>query len=213
MARFLTIEDATLVQGATSIGSFITAKINNTNIGLPVFTFTDPAMELFPATPGFDLTDSTFYDSATSYAAAVALTVNTSSFAIPVFKLPVQDEDINPNLRFHTPTMAGNLSSTGLYMVIANNNINYGVPVFKYSSYLNTKTNTLYDDPAGEVDTVIDVGKPTLDVTTDSGSTYLNPKLEAYSDIILRIKRLLGWPSINLDLCDESISDYVDTAI
>tara|TARA_R110000822_G_scaffold59431_1_gene148314 strand:- start:604 stop:1536 length:933 start_codon:yes stop_codon:yes gene_type:complete len=74
-----------------------------------------------------------------------------------------------------------------------------------------------YSEPASggsiDIETVLSVGTPVLDVTSDSGSTYLNPKMEAYSDLILRIKKLLGWPTINLDICDENLSDYVDTAI
>ena len=161
MAKFLKIENATLTQAATSIGSFLTAKINEKNVGLATYTFTDPAIEIIPTTPNFELYDSTFYDAATSYGVAVAMTINTSALCIPVFKLAEQD------------TSGGSI----------------------------------------DIETVLSVGTPVLDVTSDSGSTYLNPKMEAYSDLILRIKKLLGWPTINLDICDENLSDYVDTAI
>ena len=79
MAKFLKIENATLTQAATSIGSFLTAKINEKNVGLATYTFTDPAIEIIPTTPNFELYDSTFYDAATSYGVAVAMTINTSA--------------------------------------------------------------------------------------------------------------------------------------
>jgi hypothetical protein len=213
MAKFIKINGATIVQAVTSTENYITGRINNSNIGIPMFTFTDPAIELLPATPSFDLRDSTLYNNVTSYGIAVALSVNNSAVCIPIYKLPIQDVDAIVNLEFSTPTLVGNVTSTGSYMIIANDKNNYGIPLYQYSEQLNTSTNVLYPNSNINVNTVISVGKPTLDVTSDSGSTYLNPKLEAYSDLILRIKRLLGWPSINLDLCDESISDYIDAAM
>lgn len=213
MAKFIKIEGATVVQAVTSTGSFLTAKINNVNIGMPMFTFTDPSIELLPATPSFNLQNSTIYTNATSYGVAISLSINNSALCVPLFKLPVQNPDAIFNLEFNTPTLVGNITSTGTYMIIANEKVNYGIPLYQYGSLYDTSNNTLVITPTIDSTTVISVGKPTLDITDDSGSTYLNPKIEAYSDVINRIKRLLGWPSINLDLCDENISDYIDAAI
>jgi hypothetical protein len=214
MANFIKIENATIVSATTATSSFLTAKINNTNIGIPVFTFSDTTVELLQPTPSFDLINSTFYANATAYGLAIAFTVNTSSMCVPIYKLPTQSIDDIVNWEFSTPTMVGNVTSANCFMLIGNNDTNYGIPLYLYSNtQLNPSNNTFYTNNNINIDTVISVGKYAFDVTNESGSTYLNPKLEAYSDLIIRVKRMLGWPTMNLDLCDENVSDFIDTAI
>lgn len=67
--------------------------------------------------------------------------------------------------------------------------------------------------PLPRVTTMISVGKPTVDFGSEYGSTYLNNKITAYSDLINRIKMQFGWPSVELDLCDENIAEFIDQAM
>ena len=69
------------------------------------------------------------------------------------------------------------------------------------------------DGPSPLVHTMISVGKPTVDFGSDYGSTYLNNKITAYSDLINRIKMQFGWPSVEIDLCDENIAEFIDQAM
>ena len=63
------------------------------------------------------------------------------------------------------------------------------------------------------IKTMLSVGKPTVDFGSDHGSTYLNNKITAYSDLINRIKMQFGWPNIEPDICDENIAENIDQAI
>ena len=60
---------------------------------------------------------------------------------------------------------------------------------------------------------MLSVGKPTVDFGSDFGSTYLNNKITAYSDLINRIKMQFGWPNVEPDVCDENIAENIDQAI
>jgi hypothetical protein len=210
MAKFTEIQNATIVSSVTSTGSFFTARINSKNVGLPIYTFEDPSIDLLPVSPNFILSDSTLHDSGTSYDLGIAYFVNNSAVATPLFIIDQVADDI-PNLTFNTPTLVSNLTSTGDYLVINLEEHNYGIPLYTYSAQY---VNGVVVEPSNiKIETVVNVGRPTLDLVRDSGSTYLNPKLEAYSDVIRRIKGMLGFPTINVDVCDEVISDFIDTAL
>jgi hypothetical protein len=213
MSKFINIENATIVNSVTSTGTFLTAKINNKNVGVPIYTFADPAIDLLPATPSMVLRHSTLHDQATAYDLAVTFYVETSAFATPLYKVAQNTDDI-VNLSFETPTLVSNLTSTGNWLVINLEDHNYGIPLYQYSSeYIDGSLVEYQSMSSIPISTVIGVGKQIFDVTgEDDGSTYLNPKLEAYSDIVLRIKKLLGWPTTNLDICDENIADYTAQA-
>ena len=64
-----------------------------------------------------------------------------------------------------------------------------------------------------QIKTMLSVGKPTVDFGSDFGSTYLNNKITAYSDLINRIKMQFGWPNVEPDVCDENIAENIDQAI
>lgn len=218
MADFITIANATLVQGTTSTESFITCKINNKNIGLPAYTFssTTPNIDLLPPTPGLVFPENTtIYTDATSYNVGLALTVNSSAFAVPLYKV-VQDEYVFPNILFENPLLVTNLTATNQYLITFVddiNNTNYGLQLFNYSTLYQTTPPSGTPVSAVKVSTIIRTGKPMIDITRNAGSTTLNPKILAYSDLLIRVKQLLGWPSINLDICDENIASYIDQAI
>ena len=212
MSKFITIDNATIVSSMSSTGVFILSRINNQNVGLPIFTFDAPLIDLLPPTPSLKLDESTVYAEASTYGMAITINIETSTYAIPIFQVPQNESDIC-NIVFDSPTIVADLSSTGTYLVISVEGKNYGLPLYFPGSILNQSDGVFYPSDDIESSTVLIVGKPTLDVTGKDGSTYLNPKIEAYSDIILRVKKLMGWPSINIDICDENIADFVDQSI
>lgn len=77
----------------------------------------------------------------------------------------------------------------------------------------------IYDKPThGQelrwtIKTMLSIGKPTIDFGSEHGSTYLNNKITAYSDLINRIKMQFGWPNVEPDVCDENIAENIDQAI
>ena len=212
MAKFTKITNGTVLSGVTPSpsASYITTRINNRNVGLPIYTFADPLVDMITPTPQFTLYDSTIYDAATAYNLGISFFVNNSAVATPLYQLTQNFDDIT-NLSFDSPTLVTELSARGDYLIINSDDTNYGIPLYNYGAgFVN---GTTIPNSAVQVKTIWNVGKPTLDVTKNSGSTYLNPKLEAYSDIILRIKGMLGFPTINIDVCDDVIADFIDAAL
>ena len=69
------------------------------------------------------------------------------------------------------------------------------------------------DELRWSIKTMLSVGKPTVDFGDGHGSTYLNNKITAYSDLIDRIKMQFGWPNVQVDVCDENIAENIDQAI
>ena len=219
MAKFTNINNATIVQTTTANGFWLPTQINTRQVGLQVYSFDDPSLDIIPPSPGFVINDAHIYPSstlvpnATAYNVAVAFSVNGSAVAVPLYQIQ-QNPEVYPLIDFKTPTLVGGLTSTGSFMVMGIDSVNYGLSLYKYGQILNQQDNTFSDITSSTVvNSIVDVGKPTFDITTESGSTYLNPKIEAYSDLLERIKRLLGWPSINIDLCDENIAAFIDNAI
>lgn len=45
------------------------------------------------------------------------------------------------------------------------------------------------------------------------GSTYLNSRIESYSDLVYRTKSLLGWPSAPVEITDEQWGHIIDKAV
>lgn len=220
MSKYTKLENNTLVSGTTSTGQFLVAEINRKLIGLPYFTF-----EPFTTVPDIDfvellsteieLYNSTVVNTATSYTAGVAITVNGSAYAWPLFKVD-QSATLNPNLVFWQPTLVANLTSTGLYTTIKIDNVGYGIPLYTYSSQFPFTTSAPLSSIT--VTTIIEQGPPVLDRNAESvtevGSTNLNPKIRTYAQLINRVKYALGYPFVNLEVCDDTqIVDFIDQAI
>ena len=111
--------------------------------------------------------------------------------------------------------------------------INFGIPLFTYEKVLDPLTRKLKDKfpdepsatsgmaPSAIMEefapyrptTIVGTGKPTIDVGGNHGSTFVNSKIKAYSDLIDRVKRAFGWPVIEVDMCDENIAEFIDQAI
>jgi hypothetical protein len=218
MSEFITINNATLVQGTTASLKYLTCKINNRNIGLPAFTFatTTPNIDLLPPTPGLTFPEQTsVYDSATAYDVGLALTVNNSAMCVPLYKIQ-QDQYEFPNIMFENPMLVTNLTARNDYLITFlddPSNTTYGIPLYNYGALYQTSPVSGVALSAVPITTVIHTGKPVSNIVRNAGSTNLNPRIVAYSDLITRVKQLLGWPSINIDLCDENIVAFVDQAM
>lgn len=220
MSEYVNIENSTIVTGVTSTGEFLVTEINRKLVGIPYFTF-----EPFTTQPDIDfvellkvdleLYNSTVVNTATSYTAGIALNVNGSAYAMPIFKVD-QSATLNPNLVFWTPTLVANLTSTGQYVTIKIDNVGYGIPLYNYSSQFPfVSTIPMSSIP---ITTIIEKGPPVLDrnadTVTEVGSTNLNPKIRTYTQLINRVKYALGYPFVNLEVCDDTqIVDFIDQAI
>jgi len=218
MSDFITINNATLVQGTTASLNYLTCKINNRNIGLPAVTFsnTTPNIDLLPPTPGLTFPEQTsVYDSATAYGVGLALMINGSALSIPLYKIQ-QDQYEFPNIMFENPMLVTDLTARNDYLITFiddTNNTVYGLPLYEYGNLYQTTPPSGVALSAVPVTTVIHTGKPVSDIIRKAGSTNLNPKIIAYSDLVTRVKQLLGWPTINIDMCDENIVSFIDQAM
>jgi hypothetical protein len=45
------------------------------------------------------------------------------------------------------------------------------------------------------------------------GSTYLNPRIESYGDLVYRVKSVLGYPATNIELADAQWASFIDEAL
>lgn len=118
-------------------------------------------------------------------------------------------------------------------LLITIDKINFGIPLFTYEKVLDPLTRELKDKWPDDMSaasgiapsaldivfapysptTVVGTGKPTIDIEGNHGSTFVNSKIKAYSDLIDRVKRAFGWPVVEIDMCDENIAEFIDQAI
>lgn len=210
---------STLVTGATSRGQFLVVDVNKRQAGIPIYNFSYTVPDIDLVTPSTDLVidKGTYSPQATSYGAGIALTVNGSSYCIPLFRVD-QNSEVFPQVTIFEPFIVTDMTSTGQFLIINADNQPFGVPLYRYNSiYPFTPLTT--SSPAVstvEITTEIRVGKQTLDVADTpypAGSTYLNPKIRAYSQLITRVKQMLGYPAVDVEVCDDVIADFIDQAI
>lgn len=218
MSDFIKIDNATLVQGTTASLNYLTCKINNRNVGLQAFTFssTTPNIDLLPPTPGLTFPEETsLHNSATAYGVGLSLMVNGSGVCVPLFKIQ-QDQYEFPNIMFENPMLVTDLSARNDYLITFlddPNNTTYGIQLYNYGSLYQNAPASGIAVSAVPITTVIHTGKPISDIVRNAGSTNLNPKIIAYSDLVTRVKQLLGYPTINIDMCDENIVAFIDQAM
>lgn len=213
MATLITLDNTTLVNGLTSTGQFLIANSNNTQIGIPIYTFSysTPDIDIVGLTVQYsiDLTDATIAPEATGYGAGIAVSINTSGRAIPIYKIE-QDDSVFPKIEIQNPKIVSQMESTGEFMVLKVNGELYGIPLYTYTTEY-PFTSTVSQSSINITTSILQ--DLVLDVTTNSGSTYLAPKIRAYSDLIDRVKSMLGYPTISVDVCDEDIVKMIDQAM
>lgn len=242
MSNRIKLDHSTVVSGTTSTGNFLIANINNKQAGIPFFTLatSTPAIELIDPPVDIKLIDAPTVNSAASYGAGLAVMVNDSAFAIPMYKV-AQNLDIIPQFQVDFASIALDLTYSGSFLVIKNNEEFYGVPLLHYNTLyygnsatsaftLTTGVSTLnglvmpyisvsgvsgYDIYQYAIPkTQLSIGSPTKDFNNGRGSTNLNNKIKTYSQLIQRIKYALGYPFVNVELCDDTqMCDAIDQAI
>jgi len=216
MSDILDFSNNTLITGVTSQGGFLLAQFENRQAALPLYEFTAsyPDIELLLLDNTLkQIDDALILSAATSYDIGLAITVNNSAFAIPVFKTEQLTAE-TPNLSVNRPTFVTDLTSMAQYMTIKIDGMGYGLPLFRYGGYYGPTDQAFTSDG-------VDTPKITTMLSQNSifsdyvgmGSTALNPKIKTFEKIINRIKRTLGWPTININICDASIAEIVDVAI
>ena len=213
--RVLSGIDTTLIQGTTATKSFLIARFNDKHIGLPLYTFSasTPDMDLLAIAPktNFIVDKTTLTTDVTSYNAAVSMYINGSAYAVPIYKT-VQDSSVVPEMRFQETTLVANLTSINQYCTVKVGDTLYGMPMYAYSTeYPFTST---VDMSAIKVNTKM-MFQPAYDISMENGgSTNLNSKIQTYSQLITRIKYQLGYPFVNVELCDDTqIVDFIDQSI
>ena len=173
-------------------------------------------------------------------ALGVAVEINDERLAIPLYSIEQKEDDV-ATITFNSPTLVADMEvyspsakpDRHNSLLISIDRLNYGIPLFTYNSVLDTKAGEMKEKYPEEPSatsgmetsaieakyapyhptTIVGTGKPTIDVDGDHGSTFVNSKIKAYSDLIDRVKRIFGWPSVEIDLCDENIAEFVDQAI
>lgn len=236
MNKTVYINTTTMVSAATSTQTFLITKLNHILVGIPLYTFkwSFPEMEFLPYVE-VDIGNGTFVAHGDSYVIneaddaslpseriGVALTTgprpegcNPGAFAFPIFKIDKQlDTSMDIGLKFENATLVSDLTSTGYFYVVSVNNKRYGIPTYFYSKvYPFTET---LPQSSINVNTLLNIS-PTLNNETSqilfAGSTNLNSKIKTYADLIQRIKMQLGWPVVQVEVCDEQIVDFIDQAI
>lgn len=170
----------------------------------------------------------------------IAFEISGKRVATPLYTVPKNDSDV-ATITFDSPTLVGEMDvyspdekpEVHNSLLVSVDNINFGIPLFVYGKVLDAKTGKFkekFPDDISETSgvapsameatyapysptTIVGTGKPTVDFDGNYGSTYVNSKIMAYSDLIDRVKRAFGWPTIEVDLCDENIAEFIDQAI
>ncbi len=216
MAKLINFQNTTLVTGTPSPSSeqFLLVTLNDKQIGLPIIKLeantTDPNIEIIElGKMDFVVEHSVLQPTATNYNFGISLTINNSSFAIPAYKVQ-PDNDNFINLKIINPTISVSLLSSDYFIPTKLSGEVYGIPLFTFENvYQNNKV-----VPASGINITTTLVTDLInDTVSNSGSTNLNSKIKSYSKLIERVKRSLGWPNININICDENIVEYIDQAL
>ena len=213
---------STLVTGATASNKYLITDVNGKNVAIPLykFSYSVPEIDFVMPYTDFVIKNATLVDSATAYGdAGIAFgfkdnltpcNIPVYSYAIPMFKTSQSDTSVAA-LQVKNPTVVGALTNANLYLVANINNDAWGIPLYTYD--------TLYPFlnhiglSAINVSTIFETNPTQFDAPRDAGSTNLNSKIKTYSDLIKRVKMQLGYPIVQVELCDEMIVEHIDTAL
>jgi len=212
MADIIKFENSTIFTGVTSTEHYMVAELHGKQIAIPVYKFSSstPDISLFELQGSeFILKNPTFYNTATAYDVGVSLRVNGEEFAVPIYKVD-QDDDNFIDLKFIDPTVVSTVDTLSSFVSINANDDFYGMPLYSFSGeFMGDQTS-----PASAIDvTTTLIHNLVEDVTEDEGATHLNSKIKTYSKLIERVKRNLGYPNIKVNICDETIVDFIDQAL
>lgn len=210
--NIIQITNTTLVTGVTSTLDYLVFNINERNVGLPLYTFSqcEPSFDFMYEDPDLTITDATIVHNATAYGGAMAISVNGTGRALPVFKIDTGIA-LKHDLRAVRPTIVSQLTSVGQYMTVRVNNEFYGIPLFDYSTSFPFTVTT----PSSSIPVTTTLVRPAQDVADNvRPGTNLNSKITTYSAVIKRIKYMLGEPFVSVEVCDDTqMIDFIDQAL
>jgi len=220
--RILQIKDGTIFTALTSEQLYLGVEVNGKSAGIPLYSFidADPILQFSNINYEISLDINGVYANATPYNAGVVFTVNCSAYALPLYNINGLSAEnvanrfcpINPPsyLEFNNAQIANSLTATNTYVAINVNGDGYGIPLYEFSSLTQTGAVT---STASDFEVTTNMGKKVQDVVTgELPSTYANSKIHAYSDLIKRLKMNLGYPFVEVELCDEQWAEYIDQA-
>lgn len=212
--NFLYCTSSTLITGVSSSMQFMVVNINNKNVGIPLYEFipgtTTPDIDFIDLmTITFKVDNTTLYQSGTSYGAGLAVYVNNSACAWPVYK--VDNTELLYDIKINTPTIVSQLTSWGQYVAVDVNNKAYGIPLYDFSTVFPFVTTV----PMSSVKVDTKISTPIQNMSPAyKPSTNLNSKIKTYENLINRIKYQLGYPFINLEVCEDGqLVDFIDKAL
>jgi hypothetical protein len=198
----------------------MSAEINKRKIGVPLFTFdwqgTQPIdldfVDLSNPSTDMVVENVSLVSEATSYGAGVSMMINNSAYAWPLYKIS-QDPSVPNPIIFDNPLIVSELESTGNFIAVKVNNSMYGVPLYQYHTVYPFTSTSLPMSAMPLPITLLRYGRLN-DVTEKIPSTNLNSKIKTYSQLIQRIKTQLGYPFVNIEVCDDAqICGFIDIAM
>ena len=213
----IVFNDSTIVTGVTTSNVWMTAEINNRQICIPLYNFsvTYPIdLDFVDLDPTTDMVvnNVTLVNTVTSYGAGVSLMVNGSAYAWPLYKT-TQDPNTPTPIVFENAGVVSELESTGTFVVAKINDTMYGLPLYQYHSVYPFTSSGVPMSALALPSTVVRYGQ-TKDTVREHSSTNLNSKIKTYSNLIQRIKTQLGYPFVNIEVCDDAqICDFIDLSL
>lgn len=214
---------STIVEGGEILESkYLVVDLNDKAVAIPVFKMklTSPDIDFMVPYTDLIIEKTILLDNAQPYN-DVKLAINfidslspaaptIHNFAIPLFKVENQEID-GIAVKIKDATVVSETNFIGSYMVVKINNDAWAIPLYTYRR-LYPFNNTV--DPCDvDVTTNINISPTTYDAKRDAGSTNLNPKIKTYQDVMKRVKMQMGWPVVQIEICDEAIVEHIDTAI
>ena len=208
-----------VITNATSADQYLLCDFNKKGVALPLyrFTYSSPEMDLLLPYTEFSVTNATLVSDVSAYGAGVAITYHDpaisaqNTFAIPIFRTAASK--LTPTIRIEKPLVVAGLSpAPDRYLVAAINNEQWAIPLHTYQSVYPFTSAAVMS--AINVSTTFYTNPTQWDAPRSAGSTNLNSKIKTYADAIKRIKLQLGYPFVNLEVCDDSqICDFIDLSM
>lgn len=219
----LTTASTIVTGGDPIVDKILVCDVNGVNVGIQLYDFTDyypnAALDLIPPYTDFKLEQALFAtNSSEGYNAGLIVNIYQSTaptasaagtYAIPLLKI-VQKDRI-PSVIANNPTVSNNLVDANRFLVVNIQNKSYGIKLADFDT-IYPSTATIAQSAANPTtELIVD---PTLwNGYKGSGSTNLNNKIKNYEDVIRRVKNQLGYPIVEIELCDEQIIEYIDMAV
>lgn len=213
---------STIISGGNITDTkYIIASLNDKNLAIPIhkIELTTPDIDFLTPYTDLIINNATIITSASSYGnvgLGIVIYDNLTpcnsayeNYCIPLYK--TSESDAFAALDVKTPTVVTGITQTSAFFVAKINNDSWAIPIYNFNS-LYPFTQTI-DQQLAVVTTKFETSDTLLDAPREAGSTNLNSKVKTYQDVMKRIKMQMGWPVVQIEICDEAIVEHIDTAI